>query len=98
MNETGRGTGDITLALAGDDKIGFVHLWPHSRPWRLAHPEPMLRCVPNAKEVGQILSRAWSASTGLAVSTAPQAAAPLGVAPSWPGRSDRSGSGLTQGA
>ena len=72
MNDTGNGTGDITLALAGDDKIGFVHLWPHARPWRLARPEPMLRCVPQAKEVGQILSRAWSASTGLAISTALQ--------------------------
>lgn len=71
INDTGNGTGDITLALAGDDKIGFAHLWPHSRPWRLARPEPMLRCVPNAKEVGQILSRAWSESTGRAIGTAP---------------------------
>jgi hypothetical protein len=75
INDTGNGTGDITLALAGDDKIGFAHLWPHSRPWRLARPEPMLRCVPNAKEVGQILSRAWSESTGRAIGTAPNAGA-----------------------
>jgi hypothetical protein len=75
MNDTGNGTGDITLALAGDDKIGFAHLWPHARPWRLAHPEPMLRCVPHAKEVGQILSRAWSESTGRAIGTAPNAGA-----------------------
>lgn len=75
INDTGNGTGDITLALAGDDKIGFAHLWPHSRPWRLARPEPMLRCVPNAKEVGQILSRAWSESTGRAIGTAPSVGA-----------------------
>lgn len=73
MNDTGDGTGDITLALAGDDKIGFAHLWPHARPWHLARPEPMLRCVPHAKEVGQILSRAWSESTGRATGTAPNA-------------------------
>jgi len=73
LHDSGDGTGDITLALAGDDKIGFVHLWPHARPWRLARPEPMLRCVPNVQVVGQILSRAWSASTGVAVSTAAKA-------------------------
>jgi hypothetical protein len=73
LHDSGDGTGDITLALAGDAKIGFVHLWPHSRPWRLARPEPMLRCVPDVQVVGQILSRAWSASTGVAISTAPQA-------------------------
>ena len=66
------GTGDLPLEL-DEGSIGYAHLWPHARPWRLGRPEPMLRCVPQAKEVGQILSRAWSASTGSAISTALQA-------------------------
>ena len=59
------GTGDIPMQIATEDKIAFFHLWPHVRPWRLATPEPMMRCVPNAKAVATILTEAWMASTGL---------------------------------
>jgi len=37
------GTGQISLRLTRPDRIGFLHLWPHVRPWRLRYPEPMLR-------------------------------------------------------
>lgn len=59
------GTGDIPMQIATEDKIAFFHLWPHVRPWRVATPEPMMRCVPNAKVVAAILTEAWMASTGL---------------------------------
>ena len=59
------GTGDIPMQIATEDKIAFFHLWPHVRPWRLASPEPMMRCVPNAKAVATVLTEAWMASTGL---------------------------------
>ena len=29
------------------DRIAYLSLWPHVRPWRLARPEPMLRCIRN---------------------------------------------------
>ncbi len=54
-------TGDIPLSLNGDGKVAYLHLWPHARPWRLARPEPMLRCVPDAAKVAAILSSALSA-------------------------------------
>jgi hypothetical protein len=59
------GTGDIPMQIATEDKIAFFHLWPHVRPWRLATPEPMMRCVPDAKAVASILTEAWTVSTGL---------------------------------
>lgn len=59
------GTGDIPMQIATEDKIAYFHLWPHARPWRLATPEPMMRCVPEAKKVAAILTEAWAASTGL---------------------------------
>ena len=59
------GTGDIPMQIATEDKIAFFHLWPHVRPWRLATPEPMMRCVPEAKRVAKILTDAWMQSTGL---------------------------------
>ena len=79
------GTGDIPLALAGADQIGFMHLWPHARPWRIGRPEPMLRCVPDAAEVARILSRALAAASSQAVQVTVQtpatsAPAPQGVA------------------
>jgi len=59
-------TGDIALALTGTDKIAYVHLWPHARPWRLARPEPMLRCVENLTHVAGVLTTAWRAANGMA--------------------------------
>ncbi|MGQ0672660.1 MAG: photosynthetic complex putative assembly protein PuhB [Hyphomicrobium sp.] len=53
-------TGDITLALAGDDRIAFFHLWPHVRPWRINRPEPMLRSVPDSLQVAELLGKALS--------------------------------------
>lgn len=52
------GTADLPLALAGPDRVAWLHLWPFVRPWRLARPEPMLRAVPNGAEVARILRAA----------------------------------------
>jgi len=52
------GTGGILLALAGPDRISYLHLWPNARPWRAARPEPMLRAVPDAARVAEILAQA----------------------------------------
>jgi hypothetical protein len=52
------GTGDIPVTITGPDRLGYVHLWPHVRPWRFRTPEPMLRAVPNAAKAAQILSQA----------------------------------------
>ena len=57
------GSGDIPLTFAGDDVIAFLHLWPHARPWRVAKPEPMLRCIPDAERVSRVLVDAWAHRT-----------------------------------
>jgi hypothetical protein len=64
------GTGDIPIQISSEDKIAYFHLWPHARPWHLATPEPMLRCVPEAKKVAAILTEAWIASAGLSKKSA----------------------------
>ena len=58
------GTGDIPLVLSGDDRIAFVHLWPHTRPWRLERPEPMMRSIPDAAHAASILANALAAYCG----------------------------------
>jgi hypothetical protein len=55
------GTGDFPLTTAGPDRQSLVVLWPHVRPWRTVRPEPMLRCVPDAREVATILAAALKA-------------------------------------
>jgi Bacterial PH domain len=70
----GDGTGSIPITIARSEKIAYVHLWPHARPWRVAQPEPMLCSVRDAAQVAQTLSQAWSAATGIAVQPAGGAA------------------------
>lgn len=53
-----KGIGDLPLALTGGDRIAWLVLWPHVRPWRLRQPEPMLRAIPEATEVAEILTEA----------------------------------------
>jgi hypothetical protein len=75
--------GDIALALKDGDRIGWLHLWPHARPWQLARPQPMLRALPQAAEVATLLTQAWSAATGLGVTpAAAPAPRPNGLQPS----------------
>lgn len=69
------GTGDISLGLEPGNKIAWLHLWPHVRPWRLARPEPMLRAIPDAASVAETLGRAVAAALGPAV-VAPARPAP----------------------
>jgi hypothetical protein len=52
------GSGDLPLALESERKLGFLALWPHARPWRVATPEPMLRAVPDARHVAALVARA----------------------------------------
>ena len=63
---TGKGYGDIPLALSSGDRIGWINLWPHARPWRLAKPEPMLRCIADAQTFATTLQNAWTNATGKA--------------------------------
>jgi hypothetical protein len=52
------GTGDIPLGLTASQRIGYFHLWPHARAFRLNRPEPALRSIADAKAVAETLSRA----------------------------------------
>ncbi len=59
IRDQGRGFGEIALELKGDDRIAYLHLWPHARAWHISQPQPALRCIANAKEVGTLLYEAW---------------------------------------
>lgn len=65
------GGGDIVLSLAGSDRIAYLHLWPHVRPWQLRRTQPMLRALADAKAVAQTLA------TALAQAEAARSALPV---------------------
>lgn len=52
------GSGDIAFRLVTEDKIAYLHLWPHARPWRFSHPEPMMRGLLDVQSVSERVLRA----------------------------------------
>jgi len=74
------GSGDIVLDLAGEDRMGWAHLWPHARPWALRKPQPSLRCLRDASAVAALLQSAWAAANpGVAATLGQPTAAPAGT-------------------
>ena len=56
------GTGELALQLTPGERIGYLNLWPFARPLHFADPEPALRGLAQAQQVGDILGRALSAA------------------------------------
>lgn len=81
------GFGDISLALQGDDRIAWVHLWPSVRPWHINQPQPTLRAIADVQAVAAQVRDAWSQATGLSAqptgqeSTSRHSVADLQVSP-----------------
>ncbi len=78
------GSGDIPLAL-GEQKLAYLLIWPHARPWRLKRSQPMLRAIPDAAHVATVLAQALlkvsPSGEAIAVATAraPESRKPAGV-------------------
>ncbi|MFZ9314082.1 MAG: photosynthetic complex putative assembly protein PuhB [Burkholderiaceae bacterium] len=69
------GAGEIALQLLPEDKIAYFHLWPHARPWRFGHPEPMLRGLAAVDGVAALLHEAWAQAHGRQAATPVSSAA-----------------------
>ena len=50
------GHGDIAFELSGERLLGTLLLWPHVRPFHYAKPQPMLRAVPDAAALAQMIA------------------------------------------
>lgn len=57
------GSGDLPLTVISDQRLAFLLLWPHVRPWRFTRVEPMLRGVPDASRVADVLAQALRAAS-----------------------------------
>lgn len=79
------GSGDLLVELMPEDKIAYVHLWPHARAWHLRHPQPSLRCLAEVDEPARLLTTAWLAQqdpeqVALGAAAASNTRPPLGFA------------------
>ncbi|WP_088280080.1 photosynthetic complex putative assembly protein PuhB, partial [Ideonella sp. A 288] len=73
--------GDIALVLDAQDRIGYLHLWPHARPWHFRRTEPMLRALPQADQVARLLVDALAASVATSAANAAAPSAPARPVP-----------------
>jgi hypothetical protein len=71
------GAGDLALTLKAPNKLAFLHLWPHARPWRLGTPQPTLRALPDASGAATLLADAMQREVAIALTRAPATTRPL---------------------
>ncbi len=81
VNARADGGGDLALRLRVPNRIAFLHLWPHARPWRIGQPEPSFRAIPNVAAAAAILTDAIAVVTPIDIHSATVAAGrrPTGV-------------------
>lgn len=81
MRKRGGGFGDIALAPNAAHRLGYLLLWPHARPFHVRQPQPMLRAIPDAANVAQMLARACAGVTPIeqAASNPRPASVPAGL-------------------
>jgi hypothetical protein len=87
------GAGDIALLLDAQDRIGYLHLWPHARPWHFKRTEPSLRAVPEVQAVAALLADALAANLKSAGAPQGQAATEASARPAGPSRAPASTAG-----
>lgn len=58
LKKFANGTGNLAIKLTGPDGMAYLHLWPHVRPMKFSQAEPMLRGIPDAGQVAEMLNTA----------------------------------------
>jgi hypothetical protein len=56
------GSGDVAITLQRNQRVSYLWLWPHVRPWHITRPQPSLRCLRDVQKAGAILARAFTAA------------------------------------
>lgn len=79
----GNGSGDIPLKLTAKERVAYILLWPHARPFQYRNPQPALRCVADADKVATLLASALTGTqtAPLVTKSAETARRPAGATP-----------------
>ncbi len=80
------GTGTVAFEAQGRMPLGFLVLWPHSRPWHFSKPQAALRCIPEAQAIAHLIADAAEAQLARpeVARATPTATAEPGFAPAKP--------------
>lgn len=78
VRQLGNGTVDIVLRPTQRFPLGWLQMWPHVQPWKVAEPQPMLRAVPES--FAPMLASALIGADPQRAVIAVEAPQPIGVA------------------
>ncbi|MFM8746118.1 MAG: photosynthetic complex putative assembly protein PuhB [Aestuariivirga sp.] len=70
----GNGSGDIPLKITKKERLAYLLLWPHARPFHFTHPQPCLRAIPEADRVAGLLAAALAGQAPAPLSETARAA------------------------
>ena len=71
LSMRGKAAGDIALRLTENQRLGWLQLWPHARPWKLDQVQPMLRSIVDADKVAGLLARTAGGAQGTPLAATP---------------------------
>lgn len=57
LRDHGDGSGDIELTMSGGQRMSYLMLWPHIRPWQFSPVKPTLRSINNVQAVAADLAK-----------------------------------------
>ncbi|MFK7791924.1 MAG: photosynthetic complex putative assembly protein PuhB [Devosiaceae bacterium] len=60
LKEFSDGTGNLSAVLKPGISLAHLIMWPHVRPWKMAHTQPTLRAIPDAASVARLLTDAFT--------------------------------------
>jgi Bacterial PH domain len=63
---TGSGHGDLCFRPARGNRLAYLLLWPHAKPWHFARPEPAFRAIANVDAVADLAARALGSAPVMA--------------------------------
>ena len=78
VRQLGNGNVDIVLRPVQRFPLGWLQMWPHVQPWKVAEPQPMLRAVPES--FAPLLASALIGADPQRAVIAVEAPQPIGVA------------------
>ena len=61
LGKYGEDHGDISLTLAPGERISYISIWPHARPWHYGRVKPMLRGLYRPEVIASLLGETVSA-------------------------------------
>lgn len=76
LKDLGQSFGDIAIRPQMNKTFSYFVVWPHARPWRFSPLQPMMRCLPDARAVCEILADALGGVPAAADRPAGSAAKP----------------------